>query len=257
MFCSGPRDIFAVMHLAVKKIPLLALWMIPLSAQPQPNVTDIMHRVRKTYDQPAQIDVSLTLTQHDAKGTQSSSSFRFAASLPKRLRIEFGAGSAEFLGSDDLGESLMLIDGQNTWIYSKGYNQYVLTTGSPPDHDGLINPTHDPSLFVPRYVTYFVGGFLGLERDPVVSKIVREETIDANGAPTHCYVIEIQGSSEFRTLWVDKSRYVVLRMDTKDSARGETLSVVFTGVKINEALPEDLFIFTPPQGARKVDKIER
>ena len=64
-----------------------------------------------------------------------------------------------------------------------------------------------------------------------------------------CYFVKVTPKyiSTVQTWWIDKASYHVVRVDDDDS------SVVFTTIKLNEPLPDDLFKFTPPPGAKKVE----
>ena len=99
-------------------------------------------------------------------------------------------GSKMFTG-EDWGEAVMVIDGKNTWMYVKGLNQYRVISGAPPDHDGLINPNHDPAIFVPTQVGYFVGGYQHLQ-DAGKATVLPEESIQSNGGSTHCLAENIR-----------------------------------------------------------------
>jgi outer membrane lipoprotein-sorting protein len=57
------------------------------------------------------------------------------------------------------------------------------------------------------------------------------------------------------TLWVDKQRYLVLRDDFSlvDKVAGTyTNSILYDIARINVEIPERLFSFSPPQGAKEV-----
>jgi len=236
------------------KIPILLFWTLPLVAQTQPAIADILRRVSESYGSTREIDFSAKFAGRAADGSQVTSTFRLAAKFPDKLRMEFDAVGSKMLAGEDWGEAVMVIDGKSTWIYLKGLNQYQVTSGAPPDHDGLLNPKHDPSIFVPTQVGYFVGGFQHIQ-DAGRATVLREETVQTNGKPTACYVVEVSNGNMVERLWIDKNRYWVVREDSMDPA--DTSSTVFTALTINEALSDDLFTFTPPPGARKVDKVER
>ncbi len=81
------------------------------------------------------------------------------------------------------------------------------------------------------------------------AKFLREEAIELAGTKVDCYVVAVpvQGSASLYTWWVDKQRHRILREDDSVS------SAVFTTIKLNEPLPDELFTFTPPPGARKLE----
>jgi outer membrane lipoprotein-sorting protein len=67
----------------------------------------------------------------------------------------------------------------------------------------------------------------------------------------------LPGFRDNYTWWVDQKRGLVLREDTRPaSSRRPPSSVVYTMASIDEALPAELFHFTPPAGAKLVDRFE-
>jgi outer membrane lipoprotein-sorting protein len=68
-----------------------------------------------------------------------------------------------------------------------------------------------------------------------------------NGARVDCYVVTVPSEGTFiHTWWVEEKSNRVVREDHGGS------SVVFTTIKLNESLPDDLFKFVPPPGARRI-----
>jgi outer membrane lipoprotein-sorting protein len=81
------------------------------------------------------------------------------------------------------------------------------------------------------------------------ARIIREEAMDFGGAKAECYVVtftERERKTAY-TWWIEKGRYRVLREDHAGS------STVYTTIELNEALPDALFKFVPPAGARKAE----
>lgn len=73
--------------------------------------------------------------------------------------------------------------------------------------------------------------------------------IDLAGKKVDCYVLAIPEKSEIpaSTWWVAKNSYYVVRNDDAESSK------VFTTIKLNEPLPDELFTFQPPPGAGKLE----
>lgn len=66
-----------------------------------------------------------------------------------------------------------------------------------------------------------------------------------------CYVVQSSEGGNTTTVWIDKSRHVVLRMDS--NADGATAGVAYTIVELNQPNTGDLFDFKPPAGAKLVE----
>jgi len=107
------------------------------------------------------------------------------------------------------------------------------------------------------------------------AKVVRSETLEVDGQPHDCWVIEFrtdklvtgQTGAEMRdavyTSWIDKALGIQLKMSmskkTKASAAApavETKIVTTTrSVAFNEDFPDSLFVFTPPEGAKETKEL--
>jgi outer membrane lipoprotein-sorting protein len=93
-----------------------------------------------------------------------------------------------------------------------------------------------------------------------------------DGTSINCYVVEADSTApEFvdsattspRTLWIDKSRFVVLResytMKLKEGTLGGPTEIRhatdFKVASVNEFVADTLFVFTPPEGATQVEDL--
>lgn len=83
------------------------------------------------------------------------------------------------------------------------------------------------------------------ENNAVVAKFLRDENIEIGGANVACYVVSLPEQNTRYTWWIDKKNSQVVREDS------DKVSTIFTTIKLNETLPDELFKFEPPPGARK------
>ena len=60
-----------------------------------------------------------------------------------------------------------------------------------------------------------------------------------------CYVVSLSDRNTQYTWWIDNKNSQVVREDS------DKVSTIFTTIKLGEALPDELFKFAPPPGARK------
>jgi outer membrane lipoprotein-sorting protein len=203
-------------------------------AQPQPDVTEILKKVGATYQAATEYEFVVDGTiPADKNGTEASFHMLFAFKPPNKYRLE-GAMPGMGFGHS---ESIAVHDGVNLWFYMPKENQYgsipgeKLTPGAPGDL-GDASPEFLNMAFRKSFGEMMKGAAL-----------VREENLSVNGARASCYVFETRSG----TFWVDKSRYVILQAQTGEAR------IVFTSVKLNESLPDDLFKFEPPPGAKRVE----
>jgi outer membrane lipoprotein-sorting protein len=188
----------------------------------------------------------------------------FAA--PGKLRVESKTGMVGFL---------MISDGQSTWIYMPQLNKY---SKLPLNQAAPGGNTPIPGGF-PAFGS--VSDFGTIAEGVKEATIVRSESLQLDGIAADCYVIEVvhqpsqpaagakasavevptKAEPVSETLWVDKSRLLVVRVSSEAkvtlpgaSAPTDTKSTItFTKLALDDAVPDDAFVFTPPQGATEMD----
>ncbi|MDR3701382.1 MAG: redoxin domain-containing protein [Candidatus Sulfopaludibacter sp.] len=145
---------------------------------------------------------------------------------------------------------LYVSDGVHNWQYSSAFHEYA-------DNKGMM-----ANLF---------SRYLALPRGVQNARILREEPLTLQGSAVPCYVIEVErprnlpGSNQLvtrETYWIDKARYLVLKstsstLPTAPDVPGGTSQrgIQVTRVASGDAVPDSLFQFTPPAGAKLVDRI--
>ena len=164
-------------------------------------------------------------------------------------------------GADAFGNVTMLSDGFTAWNYMQGPNQFTKKSTTIPLLD-TEPPEVSPETFVWQAESVFITRYAEMAKAVDHAKFLRSETIGVGGGTVDCYVFEIEapmpGYRDTYTLWVDKKRHLVVREDTKPaSSRRPASSTIYTIASINEAIPEELFHFTPPPGAKLVDRLDQ
>jgi len=178
---------------------------------------------------------------------------KLAVSKPGKVRIE---------SSGPLGSTLIVSDGRSTWMYVGRVNQYTKkpAASSPEALLETLNAGVGQQLNLPE------------SRDPYVSaKMNPDETVQMDGQPIECYVVEaalskitIPGGLTLtdgkQTAWIDKKTKLALKMTTDSVMSGGPLAapietiqrVEITSFQVNQPVPDSLFVFTPPAGAKEV-----
>jgi TonB family protein len=164
---------------------------------------------------------------------------------PSRSRVE-----AKAAGMDAM---LMITDGENTWMYMPLTKRYSkMPTGDSGDVHELM-------------------GGIGMAAIPDATKmgpdakVVRSETLEVDGQPHDCWVIEFRSDKQDMafTSWIDKALGIQLKMSmsrkTKASATAPAVETnmvtTIRSMAFNEALPDSLFVFTPPEGAKETKEL--
>ena len=224
---------------AVALFFLLAPGAMP---QARPDVKEILAHVSQTYAV-SSYEFFATARAKNAGAAKSAPDLVHLAFQGNRYRME-GALPGMAAEEPGLGAGVIVYDGSAIWMYLHKTNQYVsipaseLTADAPGDLGDMRPEAMD---------TFMMWRYRGATKFSE-STLLREEAIAFAGAKADCYVLKVSvtGRSTY-TWWVDKKRYLVLREDNAES------STVYTAIKLNQALPEELFQFTPPAGAQKIE----
>ncbi|HMD50645.1 MAG TPA: redoxin domain-containing protein [Bryobacteraceae bacterium] len=182
---------------------------------------------------------------------------KLAASNPDKLRIE---------SNGPVGSTLIVSDGDNTWMYLGPLKQYTRTAAasSPEALMKSLNPG----------IAEMIGGMRS--KDPYLEvKVTGEEVVETGGARFDCFVVEskldkidmpggmklVDGVME---TWIDQKTKLAVKQTATAIMQGGALkrpaemnqTINILSVKLNEPVPDSLFHFTPPEGAREVKEFE-
>jgi outer membrane lipoprotein-sorting protein len=217
------------------------LCMLPgaVVGQTVPNVMEVLKKIAATYAAAKDYELVGEATFRQP-GNNAPTRIRLleAFKAPNRYRVE------GVIPVDDpqFGESVVVHDGAVVWLYLKESNEYTSFPANTLADDALASIGDLRPQAVDRFI-------LSMVRDATNfagrAKFLREEEIEFAGAKAACYVLSVPSG----TWWVEKRGYRVLRSEDQ---RGSALA--FTVIKLNEPLPDDLFKFTPPAGAKRVER---
>jgi outer membrane lipoprotein-sorting protein len=206
------------------------------------SVAEVLKRVSETYQAASKYEFVIDQTIEEPKiGEGTSARAHIAFKSPNQYRLE-GA----MPGMTPIDDVLIVDDGSTLWFYLAKSNEYgsvpasALTSDAPGDL-GDMRPEAFDEFMMSRYREA-----KGLAEG---AKLLREEETQFGDEKMGCYVVSVSGGERGHaaTWWVDKTHYRILREQSAES------NVVFTMIKLNQPLPDELFKFTPPPGARKVD----
>jgi outer membrane lipoprotein-sorting protein/peroxiredoxin len=240
----------------MKRIVPIALLILPvLFAQQPPDARTLLRetgdalRDAKSYALEQSIVVELT----GGLESRLQMPVKLAVSNPGKLRIESNGA---------VGNTLIVSDGENTWMYLGPLKQYTKTpaASSPEALMKSLNPG--------------VADMLGKmqSKDPYLEvELAGEEIIENAGARHECFVIEAKldkiempGAMELvdgvMKTWVDKKTKLTWRQTATAIMKGATLSspaemyqsINLLSLNLNEPLPASVFTFTAPEGAKEV-----
>ena len=237
-------------------------------AQSGPDVAQILASVSRVYSSPNQYTLHATVTEEtftSGKRTEvTRSAVVIAVKRPERVRFEVNrSGSTEFTGMY-VGDEVAVSDGTNLFMYLSKFNQYFKTPlrlGGK-SNDQPITPMGTVPAFIDHVEATFLGWYKVVAAFADRARLLKEEPVRANGSTVNCYVIEIENPpNPKRTIWVDKSRSVVLRelldLQNPEHVPSLTKTTVFSATQFGAPIKDDLFVFSPPAGAKQVDAFGR
>ena len=214
-------------------------------AQTEPNLAEILQNVSQTYKAASEYELVADLAEFKTGNSKGGTGHMlFAFKSPSRYRMKMSGD----MGDPELTKMVIVHNGSTLWTYTPETNEYDSTpagelTNDAPGDLGDMAPAFQDHVMMWRYrgATDFVDG----------AKFLREEATEIGGAKVDCYVVTVSpkvgGSRSVYTWWVDNQRSLILREEDVRS------STVFTSIKLDEPLPDDLFKFEPPPGARKIE----
>ena len=207
----------------------------------------LLHHKSYQLDQRAVVDVQGNVP------TRIEMLVKIAVSNPGKLRIE---------SSGQMGSSLIVSDGENTWMYLGSLKQYTKTPAA-----------STPESLVKSLVPGMNSVMDQLNaKDPYLSaKITAEEAVEVEGQKIDCYVIEarldkialpgaVDMTGGVQKVWIDKVSKLTLKQTLTASMEGGPLkvpaqmnqAVTVTSQRLEAPVPDSVFAFTPPEGSKLV-----
>lgn len=220
----------------------------------------ILEKVVQAYDHLKSYQVqtlSITEIRSEFLNQQTRRSSLDAAVKPDKLRSESkGPGGGE----------LRVSDGRMMWVHSFRFNEYQkkgLADVVFADSEGRELPPGSASPWAGPIFRQ-----LHLAEKVKFARIVGKEAIDTEGGKFDCQVLEViyetsavPGAPEQSwKYWIDADRFLVLkdvfRAQFKNEGTGDPMEQIQTDtyhwVSLNQPLPDALFVYNPPIGAREV-----
>jgi thiol-disulfide isomerase/thioredoxin len=240
-------------------IPIVPLVCFLASAQDSPDARALLKETgdvllkHKSYqvDQRAIVDMGGTLP------ARLEMVVKIIVSNPGKLRIE---------SSSKVGDSLIVSDGEHTWMYLGTLKQYTKTAAA-----------STPESLVKSMVPGMSGVMDQIKaKDPYLSaKIIGEEPVEVDGQKIDCYVVEarldtisLPGSVDMKggvqKVWIDKVSKLSLKQTITATMEGGPLTapaqmnqaVTVISQKLDTPVPDSSFTFTPPEGSKLVPEFK-
>lgn len=184
-----------------------------------------------------------------------------AESRPGKLRVE---------ARSPFTDQWTLSDGQTTWLYMPRQKQYTRK------NTAAMSPAATGNTISMGAITTAVGAqisrYEGIADQVKEARTLRDESIEVGNEKVVCAVVEVRYEPRNpspdvqespKTYWIDKVRHIVLRETSTAQRKNSPFSgpmqtvqtTTYSAAKVNEPLPDSIFVFTPPEGAQEVLEI--
>ncbi len=203
--------------------------LLPLAAFGEVDTARaILERTAKTYREVRSYQIEIrSLHTLGGDGRVSESRIDVAEARPGKFRWEGG------------GE-LRIADGRTLWTFRPERGEYTAA------EVGTAKPAP-------------IAALEQINENITAADIAREETLQIAGKAVDCYVIRVERrewpagidpATSFAMYRIDKKTFVVHKQVEYTPTSAHTL--LYSFVKWNEAVPDELFAFHPPEGSKKV-----
>ena len=238
----------------MKTIAIAGLFALVAGAQTTPDArallkqTEEARRQYKTYA----IEQRTVVDMNGPSHARLEMAVKMSVSLPGKMRVE---------STSQFGDSIIVSDGENTWMYAGLLKQYR-----------KMPAASSPEALVKSMVPAMGDVMDQLKsKDPYLSaKLTGEEALEVAGTKLDCYVVEatldkmaLPGSMTLSggtlKMWIDKASKTMLKQTFTGFMQGPAtkpmemnMAMTVTSQKLNEPIPDSVFVFTPPEGAKEI-----
>ncbi len=234
----------------------LATLTTPGFAQPSETASELLRKVAASYRGATSYRFEATETTRTRTADLDRVQERRLATArdaSQRWRVEI---------EDSVQHTIAVVDGRMTTTYRPASGQYTQEENP---------PSASAASGVANLLNYFVSRYGAVAERMEAARMLRAETQQVEGRSVACTVIEADyaapaGSavtSLRRTFWIEPAQTIVLREESEaqvTSPSGEKTvlqqTISFRSAALGGELAGDLFSFTPPQIARKVESFE-
>ncbi len=243
----------------MKFIPMVSLFCLLASAQDTPDARALLKETSEVllHHKSYQVDQRAVIDMGGPLPTRLEMLVKIAVSNPGKLRIE---------STGKLGDSVIVSDGEYTWMYVGMLKQYTKTAAA-----------STPESLVKSLVPGMSSVMDQLkDKDPYVSaKVVGEEPMEVDGQKIDCYVVEgrlgkislpgsIDMTNAVQKVWIDKATKLSLKQTMTATMQGGPLNApaemneasTVISQKLDAPVSDASFTFTPPEGAKLVTEFK-
>ncbi|HEX3879450.1 MAG TPA: hypothetical protein VHW24_20850 [Bryobacteraceae bacterium] len=212
------------------------------ASQTGPEAAEILRKVAAIYKPVEQYELIVDQTVRDPGAAPVRAHVRVDFRAPNRYRMQ-GDIPGMASGSPESGDTIMLFDGSALWFYLPKSKEYFSISAA----DVASDP--ESSLHTPQSTDAAVlQRFRQADSFARTSHLLRSEALDIAGSKFNCYVVSVAIPRAKKSFiwWIDRRTYRVLREDSAGNTS------IYSSIKLNQSLPDELFRFDPPPGSTRL-----
>lgn len=172
-------------------------------------------------------------------------------------RIDLAAimpGKVRLAVKNEKLEIVLISDGQKTWTYLPKRKRYTEALGGLSEASDIFH--------LVNYWNLIFGRFRGASQMASIATLEGEGQTKVGRDKVDCYVIKAQAPEVTHEMWVDKTRFIVLRFKQTPTRPPEgmalqnTITVNMTVASVDANLDDGLFNFAAPPNVTKVASLK-
>jgi len=244
-------------HIALGVALMLGIVGISSFAE-ETDPIDLLKEVGATYRNAKTFHFQLTIT------TEILDMGDQPVKIDTKMEIASGGGKKlRAVLNNPFTQLIAVGDGETEWVYIAQLGQYTKT---PLDPEAEI-PNTSPLAITTR----FADVYRGMPDNVAEAKIIRQEPVKVGQTDVPATLVEVTfkpGSvpedlddGRPKSYWIEETRHLIVReayemqVAMQDGSQLNARSTTnYALQKINEPLPESLFLFEPPEDAQQVEK---
>ena len=213
---------------------------------------EILKKVSETFKNLKSLRVEGVLNMETkARGMNESVEVPFVITeaKPDKLRVEI---------KNPMMEMQIISDGKSTWMYFPQKKQYTKIPGS-------FNNIAEKMGSNANFMSSSISEYENIANDIKTVKLLREEFIAFSGSSANCYVIQLEKQSTEKNdmfevspkiYWIDKNSNIPIKEAVTMIMKSQPMAIkqtsIITSMKLNESLPNNMFVFTPPPDVTEI-----
>jgi len=235
---------------------IVTMFLVAASAGAQPQAADVLAKVAQTYSRLHAIHVVATRTDSlygPGQNLAMDTDYELAEGPPGKFRAWTRAGNSEGLAVSDGATTWKALPKAKQWM-----QQEVAGVADNPEEEQASEGNNQPRDLREVIARCLVLRYVALAQIAESPEIVREEGYSLGHAKVPCYVVATRTRQVAHQLWIDQSRFVVLRdiqtSQTREGAQNR-IEIKVKKLEMGSDVDDSLFTWSPEKKWTEVEML--